>query len=62
MAIEIVEIIHSFMVAINVLPLLLCKEFLLFLEEEDDDQKWKTVSFLDWAAVFQSGPPSFNIF
>jgi hypothetical protein len=50
------------MVAINVLPLLLCKEFLLFLEEEDDDQKWKTVSFLDWAAVFQSGPPSFNIF
>jgi hypothetical protein len=39
MAIEVVEIVRSFMVAINVLPLLLCMEFLLFLVEENDDQK-----------------------
>jgi hypothetical protein len=38
MVIEIVEIVCSFVVAINVLPLLLCREFLLFLEEEDDNQ------------------------
>jgi hypothetical protein len=38
MTIEIVEIVRSTVVAINVLPLL-CREFLLFLEEEDDDQK-----------------------
>jgi hypothetical protein len=39
MTIEIMEIVRSIVVAINVLPLLLCREFLLFLEEEDDDQK-----------------------